>query len=199
MRAVRRARIFACFIIATPSSLLLAFLAEDELIHIFHALALVGLGLAQRPDLGRGLADTLLVDARQDDLGRLRGRDRDAFGRRKIDLMAVAERQLEHLALRRRAIADAGDLEPFLEALGHAFDEVGDTGSRRPPKRARLLRRGTRVDLDRTLLHHHRHIVWSFEAQLALRALDLDGLAFDRGGDAVRDDDRLLAYTRHDA
>ncbi len=41
--------------------LLLAFLAEDVLVGIFHALALVGLGLAEFADLGGDLADLLLV------------------------------------------------------------------------------------------------------------------------------------------
>ena len=58
--------------------LLLAFLAEDLLVGVFHALALVGLGLAELADLGGDLADLLLVDAGDDDLGRLRRCDRDA-------------------------------------------------------------------------------------------------------------------------
>ena len=40
-----------------PSLLLLAFLAEDELARVLHALALVGLGAAIVADLGSHLAD----------------------------------------------------------------------------------------------------------------------------------------------
>src|SRR5258708_3665387 len=91
------------------ASFLLPFLAEDVLVRILHALALVGLRRPVGPDLGRDLADLLLVDAGDDDLGRLRGRDLDAGRNRIVDLVAVAERELQVLALDRRAIADAGD------------------------------------------------------------------------------------------
>src|SRR5688572_20995453 len=43
----------------------LADLAPDDLFHVLHALALVGLGGTERPDLGRRLTDQLLVDPRQ--------------------------------------------------------------------------------------------------------------------------------------
>jgi hypothetical protein len=43
--------------------LLLAFLAEDVLASVLHALALVGFGAAELADFGGNLADALLVDA----------------------------------------------------------------------------------------------------------------------------------------
>jgi len=46
--------------------------------------------------------------------------DRDPFGDRIDHIMAVAELKRRFLALHRRAVADAGDLELLLEALGHA-------------------------------------------------------------------------------
>src|SRR5438270_11489011 len=46
----------------SPWLLLLAFFAEDILAAILDALALVRLGLAPAADLGRDLADLLLVD-----------------------------------------------------------------------------------------------------------------------------------------
>src|SRR6185437_1629844 len=63
-----------------PWLLLLAFFAEDILAAVLDALALVRLGLAPAPNLGRDLADLLLVDAADLDrvlVGRL---DVDAFG-----------------------------------------------------------------------------------------------------------------------
>src|SRR5262249_5556634 len=96
-------------------SLLLAFLAEDVLAGILDALALVRLGLAEGPDLGGHVPDLLSVDAADDDLGRLRHHDRDALGDRIDDVMAVAELDLQVLALQRRAIADAVDLELAFE------------------------------------------------------------------------------------
>src|SRR5579872_1204347 len=56
-----------------PSALfLLAFLAEDEFVGIFHALALIGLGRTQCADFGGDLPDLLAIDAGDRDLRRLR-------------------------------------------------------------------------------------------------------------------------------
>src|SRR5215213_8111730 len=108
-RAWRRSVAFLNLAMSAPL-LLLAFLAEDVFASILHALALVGLRRTERADFGGNLADLLLVDARDHDLGRLRRRDRDAFRNRIEHLMTVTERDLQVLALQRRAIADAGDL-----------------------------------------------------------------------------------------
>src|SRR6202162_6164658 len=106
--------------------LLLALLAEDELARIFDALALVGLGRPVVADIRRHLADLLLVDAGHHDLGRLRRHDGDAVGNRMDDVMAVAESDLQVLALHARPIAHAGDLQLPLEALGNASHQIGD-------------------------------------------------------------------------
>src|SRR5690606_27314174 len=89
--------------------LLLAFLAEDPLLGIFDALALVRLGAAVPADLGRHLPDLLLIDAGHDDFGRLRHRDRDALRRLIDDVVAETESKLQVLALHGRAVADAVD------------------------------------------------------------------------------------------
>src|SRR3989440_5468561 len=108
-RAVRRSVWFLSLAMVAPL-LLLAFLAEDVLAGVLHALALVRLGLAEAADLRRHLADLLAVDAGDHHLGRLRRRDRDA-GRDRVDhVVAVAERDLQVLALHGGAVADAGDL-----------------------------------------------------------------------------------------
>src|SRR5436309_3176816 len=60
-----------CRHLALPS-LLFAFLAEDVLVGILDALALIGLGLAEGANLGRDVTDLLAVDAADDDLSRLR-------------------------------------------------------------------------------------------------------------------------------
>jgi len=44
--------------------------------------------------------------------------------------VAVAERELQVLALQRGAVTDAGDLELLLETLGDALDQVGDLRAR---------------------------------------------------------------------
>src|SRR6185369_128902 len=73
------------------SSLLLAFLAEDVFAGILHALALVGFGRTVAADFGGHLADLLLVDAGDHDLGRLRRRDGDAVRNREVHVVAEAK------------------------------------------------------------------------------------------------------------
>src|SRR5215813_1699170 len=147
-RALRRSALSRRGFIVELPSLLLAFLAEDVLAGILDALALVGLGRPEVANLGRDLADPLLVDTGHHDLGRLRRRDRDAVRDRINDLVAVAERQLQVLALHGGAIADAGDFEPPLEALGHAGDHVGEQRPRHAPHGAGALGVAARIDLN---------------------------------------------------
>jgi len=47
--------------------------------------------------------------------------------------VAVAERELQVLALQRSTVTDAGDLELLLETLGDAFDQIGDLRARAVP------------------------------------------------------------------
>src|SRR3569623_1254190 len=121
---VRRAVRSLSLVMAQALLLLLPFLAEDVLAGVLHALALVRFRTAEAADLGRHLSDLLLVDAGDDDLGRLRRRDRNALRERIVDVVRVAELQVELLALNRRALTDAVDLELLFEALGHAIDQV---------------------------------------------------------------------------
>src|SRR5690242_20566444 len=131
-RAVRRS-VWFLKLAMVASLLLLAFLAEDVLAGVLHALALVRLGLAEGADLRRHLADLLAVDAGDHHLGRLRRRDRDAVRDRIDHVVAVAERDLQVLALHGGAVADAGDLELPLEALGHPGNQVRDQRARGAP------------------------------------------------------------------
>src|SRR5262249_3449066 len=132
-----------------------------------------------------------------DDLGRLRRRYGDALRDRIVHVVREAELQIELLALHRRAIADAGDLELLLEALGDARPQVGDARARGAPQRPRALGFAPRLDLDGVLVHAHRHVVGEHELERPLGALHLDGLAAHVGGDARRNRDRLVADTRH--
>src|ERR1700722_2899765 len=175
--------------------LLLAFLAEDVFARISHALALVGLGRPEAADFRRDLPDLLLVHSRDQNLGRLRRHDRDALRDRIDHVVAVAERDLQILALHRGAIADAGDLELVLETLGDAGDEVRDEGARGTPHGAGALGLGLRINLDRALVHLHDDLVRQHEGERALGPLHLDGLTLDIGGDARRDRNRFLADT----
>src|SRR6185503_14238867 len=102
---------------AWPWLLLLAFFAEDVLAAILDALALVRLGLAPAADLGRDLADLLLVDAGDLDRILVGSLHVDPVGQLVIDVVAVAELQAKIAALRLGAVANAGDLEDLGEAL----------------------------------------------------------------------------------
>src|SRR5215475_5575482 len=195
-RAVRRS-VWVLNLAMVASLLLLAFLAEDVFAGVLHALALVRLGLAEAADLRRHLADLLAVDPGDYHLGRLRRHDRDA-GRDRIDhVVAVAERDLQVLALHGGTIADAGNLELLLEALGHPGDQVRHQRARGAPHGARALGLVARVDLDRALLQLGRDLGGQHELEGALRALHLHGLAVDARRHAGRDGDRLLADTGH--
>src|SRR6185437_4795286 len=195
--AVRRAARSLNFVMAQALLFLLAFLAEDVFAGVLHALALVRLRRTPAADFGRHLADLLLVDAGDDDLGRLRRRDRDALRDRIVDVVREAELQVELLALHRRAIADAGDLQLLLEALGDAVDDVVHQRARGAPLREGALGLVTRLDLDPGLVHADRHVVVQHELERALGALHLDGLPFHVGGDAGRDGNRTFSDSRH--
>src|SRR5262245_34218873 len=174
-------------------SLLLAFLAEDELARVFHALALVGLGLAEGADLGGDVADLLAVDAADHDLGRPRRRDRDALRDRVDDVVAVAELNLQVLALHRGPVADAGDLQPPLESLGHALHHIGQQRPVGAPHGAGTLAVAARVDLDLALVHLGLDVVVQHQRKRAFRALHLDDLAFHAGADASRNGNRFFS------
>src|SRR5207237_1493679 len=105
--------------------LLLPFLAEDVLALVLDALALVGLRLPPAADLGGELADRLLVDPADDHGGLVGGLHLQAFRDVEVDIVAVAELQLELAALGAGTIADAGDHQGLGETLGNTFDERG--------------------------------------------------------------------------
>src|SRR5918912_1284268 len=86
--AWRRAAALRLWPISSSRSFLLAFLAEDVLARVFHALAFVRLGRTEGADLGRYLSDLLTIDPADHDFGRPRCRDRNPFGNRVLDFMA---------------------------------------------------------------------------------------------------------------
>src|SRR5262245_25950300 len=172
---------------------LLAFLAEDVLVRIFHTLTLVGLGRAVTADLRGDMTDFLLVDTADDDLRRLWRRNRDALRDRKIHVVGKAELQLQSFTLHRGAKAYTGNLKLLLEAFGYARHHVGDQRARGTPHRASALALVARLELDRALIHGNRNVVVHHDLEGAFRTLDLHGLAFNIGGDARRDRDRLIA------
>src|SRR5947209_19125347 len=109
--AWRRATALRSCAINSSRSFLLAFLAEDVLARVLDSLALVRLGRPERADLGRDLPDLLPVDAADHDLGRARRHDRDALRNRVADVVTESEREVQVLALHRRAVAHAAHLQ----------------------------------------------------------------------------------------
>src|SRR5712691_8069530 len=95
----RRRRNSSSGLLDMVALLLLAFLAADRLVAVLDPLALVGLGRAERADLGGDLADALAIGAADRDQRRpLAGNPnipRDRIGH----LVAVAELQVEDIAL----------------------------------------------------------------------------------------------------
>src|SRR5262245_1792334 len=194
--AVRRAVRSVNLDMARPL-LLLSFLAEDVLVGVSHALALVGLGRTESPDFGGDMPDLLLVDSRDHDLGWFRRCNRDAFRNRKIDVVRKAELQLQGLALHSGAITDAGNLQPLFETFSNARHHVGDQRARRAPHRTRALCLVARLELDSGLVHGDRDVLVHNDLEGAFRPLHFDGLALDVGGDAGRDHNCFIADARH--
>src|SRR3954453_2157102 len=178
--------------------LLLAFFAEDVLTAILDALALVRLGLAPAADFRRDLADGLLVDPADLDRVLVRSLHVNTRGQLVVHVVAVAELKAQVLSLRLGAIADAGDFEHFRKALRHARDEVLHVGAGHSPRRTVALRVGQRGHADLALGNLVLdEIVEQLHRQGALRALDGEDLALDRGRHARRHRDRLLTNAGH--
>src|SRR6476620_4685772 len=158
----------------------LAGLAADVLAGVARALALVGLRLAGGTDLGGDLADQLLVDADDREAGRVLDFEGDALGRVDLDLVAVAQVELELLAAQCRAVADAGDLEALPIAVGHADDHVIDQRPGQPVELLVGLLFGRSGDDQSAILATDGHVRVEGAAERALGALDRDLAAVDR-------------------
>src|SRR5690349_13622810 len=177
--------------------LLLAFLAADILAFVANALALIRFGTAVAADFGGNLADQLLVHARHADLGGLFRGDGDAGGDRIGHIVAEAELQVQILALHSSTIADALDFQLLGETRGDAGDQIVDQAAGQDPHLGGTLLVLVGRDGDAVLVHLRGDFAHQLDAEFALGTFDLDGLALDRGGNALGQRDRFLANTRH--
>src|ERR1051326_1369702 len=75
--------------------LLLAFLAADKFVAVLNPLALVGLGRAETADFRGDLADPLTIGAGNGDRGRPLAGDFDVGRDRVIDVVTIAELQVQ--------------------------------------------------------------------------------------------------------
>src|SRR6201996_9545009 len=161
------------------------------------ALALLRLRRASLADIRRDLADELLVDATNDDLGRLRHLEIDSLRRLDRDRVGEAERQLEVFPFQRGAVADALDLEALLEAVGDALDHVRDQRAGEPVEGAVLAAIGRPGDEDRALLLGHGHVLGVGLRELAFRPFDDDVARGDRHRHGVGDRYRFSSDSTH--
>src|SRR5260370_29348973 len=161
------------------------------------ALALVGLGRTQAADLRRKLSDLLAIRAGDRDFGRLQRLDLDAGRDRNLDVVAVAELQLQHLGVRLGAVADAVECEVDGEAFGNAANHVAREVARRAPLHAGAAALRARREDERLAVPGDRHVVVHHELELAPLALGLEMLALELDGDSGGDRNRIFADARH--
>src|SRR5439155_1045725 len=117
----------------------LAHLAGDVLAGVANSLALVGLRGTNLPDARGDLANRLLVDASDDDLGRHWDLEVDALRCIHPDRMRVADCQLERLAAKLRPVSDSLDLQPLLEPFGDTLHHVEYQCAGQAVKRSMIL------------------------------------------------------------
>src|SRR6185437_13223313 len=171
-------------------------LATNGLAGVTHTLALVRLRLADLADVRGDLADGLLVDPAHGELVVALDREGDAGRRLDVDRVREAERELDDRTLLRDAVTGADDLQALRVALGDADDVVVDERAGEAVQRARralVVRTG---DQDLALLQLRLDRARDGERELALRALDSDGLAVDLHIDPSGDVDGQSSNTR---
>src|SRR5262249_30611119 len=154
----------------------LAFLAAYRFVFVADALTLVRFRLAGRPDLGRELADLLLVGALDDDRGRVGQLDGHAIGRGHRDGVGVPDGEDDRLLVHAGLVADALDLEALFVTRGDALDHVGDQAAGQAVQRAvETLVVGPRNDHGLLgLVVDDLHGAVRRQLELALRPLDVE-------------------------
>src|SRR5258705_6262727 len=186
------------FVLETILLTCLSDLAADLLALVANALALVRVWAAQAADVRRDLTDLLLVDAGDRELGGRVNREGDALRRRDHDGMAVAQRELEGVALELYAVADAEDLHLRGVALRDTGDQVRHQRARQPVQRAVApLVVGPGHHDGAVVVARHGDRFGDRQFQRALRSLDRHVLAVDRDVDPGWNRNRLLSNTRH--
>src|SRR4051794_27291648 len=175
----------------------LAHLPANLFALVAYALALVGLGRADAPDLGRGLPHLLLVDALDRDLRRHGHLERDSLRRLHLHLVRVAPVEHEVGAAQRRAVADALDLEALLEALRDSLDHVRDERPRQAVEGAILAALGRALDEKLAVALLDRDPLRDALLQRTQGTSHHHPARVERYADPGRNGNRLLANTAH--
>jgi len=131
------------------------------------------------------LADLLLVDTPNDDLGGLGNVELDSLRRLDRDRVREAERKLEGLAAQLGAVADPLDLEALLITLGDSLHHVGDQAARQPVQGAVLAPIGGALDCHGAVGQLDLHVRGDLLVKLALGTLDRAMARLDVNRDAV--------------
>src|SRR5947208_5669646 len=164
------------------------------------ALAFIRLGFADLADVGRDLADELLVVPAYDDARGLRHLEGHALRSLESHRVREPDRQIDRVRARRLgSITHADDLELLRETVGNADHHVRDQRPLQPVQRAvrpRVVGAGHVQDV---AVARDRDVADQTVLELTLRSLHPYGRTVDRHLDAARDRDRLLSGTRHDA
>src|SRR5208337_1739621 len=160
-------------------------------------LTLVRLGPSKSAYFGGDLPDLVLLYAGNGDFRRLWHHDRDAFGHRVHDVVAVPELELERFAVHGCAVADAGDFQRTRETVRGPMDEVLDQRARHAPHRARAFGIGARRHDDGAIVKLRLDIVDERERELAFRAFHRHFLSVNRRRHVFRDRYRLFANPGH--
>src|SRR5690606_6961800 len=142
-------------------------------------------------------SDLLPVGALDHDLGLARRLDGDAFRNGISHRVREAQGQVEHLALRLRAVTDAHQLELALEAFRRAFHHVGQQGTGGAGKRHRLLVIHVGGDTKLVAFLDDLHVGVHGHGKLTLRAFHLHFLAGERHLNAFGDLDRSFCNSGH--
>ncbi len=118
-----------------------------------------------------------------------------AFDRNRV---RVAQGEFQIAAAQLRAVADALDLKPLLEAIGDALDHVRDERSGQPVERTVLTPVRRARDDDSVVDLLDLDVAVDVLEQLPLGAVDGHALRLDRDGDAGGHWNWLLSDTGHD-
>ena len=113
--------------------------------------------------------------------------------------MGIADLEHQRVAVLRRAIADARDLEVLPEPLGHPDDHVAEERARQAVERLVLADLARPLDEELPIGLLEDHLLVQAALQLALRPLDQHQVAVgDLHRHVLGDLDRLLPDPRHD-
>ncbi len=111
--------------------------------------------------------------------------------------MGEAEGEVQHLALDGRLEADALDLQLLGEAVGDAFDVVGEQAAEEAVQGTVLALLAAVDDREDVVFQAGAQGLGQLEGGLALGAFDFDFGTADGDLDAFGNGDGLISYARH--